>query len=331
MNKITNTSLTTWAYAIFRALKDYDIDGTQLFERNGVTIGESIDKSLSVSRNQLNAIWRDAVEVSKDDALGLSIRDYINDPALNALATSIQASNSVRDALKITSKYYNAISMGTQLTSLISHTLELEISQSLETPLLAEEDIDVALSLIIKYCATLTIKQVHPVKVEFKRTRPKNILKYQSVFSCPIEFSSNKNAITFPKEFIDEPILSANPLLSTYVEKYLFEKIKKRQNSKIQDQTYSIIVTMLPYGTPKLSDIAVKLNMSERTLQRKFQLEKACFKKLLNTVRVDLAVQYLSDNYKVNEIAPMLGFSEPSNFIRFFKAQSGRTPSEFLH
>jgi len=43
-----------------------------------------------------------------------------------------------------------------------------------------------------------------------------------------------------------------------------------------------------------------------------------------------LATRYLKEKkYQVSEISYLLGFSSPSNFVRFFKNQTGYPPSKY--
>jgi len=70
--------------------------------------------------------------------------------------------------------------------------------------------------------------------------------------------------------------------------------------------------------------------MSPRTLQRKLAAEDTTFRKLVETVRQELAVSYLADaRFTLVEISYLIGFSEQSSFSRAFKRWTGSTPQEF--
>lgn len=57
--------------------------------------------------------------------------------------------------------------------------------------------------------------------------------------------------------------------------------------------------------------------------------EGVAFSDLLQEIRERLAKQYLRENYTVEQITYLLGFSEPSVFRKAFKKWSGVTPKEF--
>ncbi|MGB2288024.1 MAG: helix-turn-helix domain-containing protein [Porticoccaceae bacterium] len=90
------------------------------------------------------------------------------------------------------------------------------------------------------------------------------------------------------------------------------------------------LIALLPNGTPSESHIAKKLNISERTLQRKLKEESCSFRELLATTRQSLACHHLENlDIPVNEISFLLGYSEETNFARAFKRWTGMSPSEY--
>ena len=89
---------------------------------------------------------------------------------------------------------------------------------------------------------------------------------------------------------------------------------------------------MLPEGKPGIAHMAKQLHMSQRTLQRKLKEEGVSYQALLNTIRLDLACDYLKkDKYNIETISDFLGFSSYTSFIRFFKAETSLTPKEFIN
>ena len=56
---------------------------------------------------------------------------------------------------------------------------------------------------------------------------------------------------------------------------------------------------------------------------------RVVFSDLLTNIRQRLAKQYLHEDYTVEQITYLLGFSEPSAFRKAFKKWLGVTPREF--
>ncbi|HET7119457.1 MAG TPA: response regulator, partial [Hanamia sp.] len=74
------------------------------------------------------------------------------------------------------------------------------------------------------------------------------------------------------------------------------------------------------------------MNMSKATLYRKIKgLSDLTPNELINLTRLKKAAELLSSGeYKINEVAYMIGYSMPTNFSRDFQKQFGISPSTFI-
>ncbi len=83
----------------------------------------------------------------------------------------------------------------------------------------------------------------------------------------------------------------------------------------------------LPSGLVAVEDVAKKLALSTRTLQRRIEAEGASFQQILRETREALARHYLENTtLPTAEIAFLLGFDEANSFYRAFRAWTGSTP-----
>ena len=72
------------------------------------------------------------------------------------------------------------------------------------------------------------------------------------------------------------------------------------------------------------------LRLSRRTLQRRLKAEKTSFRKVLEEVRRELSVNYLSDErLKSFDIAMLLGYSNLSTFTTAFKSWYDLPPAAY--
>lgn len=86
------------------------------------------------------------------------------------------------------------------------------------------------------------------------------------------------------------------------------------------------------YTDPDLSqtEVARRLNMSERSLRRVFAEEGTSFKELLTRVRIERARQTLaSSDLSIEQVATASGFARSVSFYRNFKRFTGTTPSAY--
>ena len=90
-----------------------------------------------------------------------------------------------------------------------------------------------------------------------------------------------------------------------------------------------IILAQLDDESLSIRKVAKEMAMSVRTLQKRLADEGVVFSDLMQDIRERLAKRYLSEDYTVEQITYLLGFSEPSTFRKAFKKWLGMTPKEY--
>jgi AraC-like DNA-binding protein len=87
---------------------------------------------------------------------------------------------------------------------------------------------------------------------------------------------------------------------------------------------------MLPSGQSSIEDVANRLAMSKRSLQRHLADEAISYQDVLNDTRQELASHYLArSTISPGEISFLIGFQDTNSFLRAFKAWTGVTPGEY--
>jgi AraC-like DNA-binding protein len=91
-----------------------------------------------------------------------------------------------------------------------------------------------------------------------------------------------------------------------------------------------VLLKLLPEGKATLPHVAVELNSSVRSVQRKLASYNLSYQTLLNSVREQLARRYLTrTNLSLAELALLLGYSDQSAFTRSFKGWTDNSPGDF--
>ena len=139
------------------------------------------------------------------------------------------------------------------------------------------------------------------------------------------------NAITFRNEDLAIPFASQNLSLLDYLE----PELKNRLAELDVDDSYakrvrSVLVELLPRGINSADDVASKLGISKRTLQRNLKKEQTNFQQQLNETREMLAKNYLlNTQMTTDEIAFLLAYQETNSFQRAFSIWTGKTVQQF--
>jgi AraC-like DNA-binding protein len=87
---------------------------------------------------------------------------------------------------------------------------------------------------------------------------------------------------------------------------------------------------LLPMGRATVEQVAQKLGVNVRTLQRQLEADGATFSALINSVRRELALRYVqSGQHSLGHVAELLGYSTQTSFTRWFKSEFGVAPREW--
>ncbi len=90
------------------------------------------------------------------------------------------------------------------------------------------------------------------------------------------------------------------------------------------------ILHLLGHGQPYLEEVAEKVGISWRTLQRHLSAAGTSYAQLLSEVRFGLVTELLEDPaVPIASIASKAGFTRHSSLSRAFNAWTGMTPSQY--
>lgn len=198
------------------------------------------------------------------------------------------------------------------------------------TPKMSRHCYESTLSSSVHMMRMLAGVQVNPLEVTFIYPKPESTAEYERVFCCPVKFGQKDNSMTLDWSVGALPIRMANPDLLEHFEKYaqdlLAEMGRKDEHTRAVTR---IILSHLDDEALSINKIAREMSVSVRTLQKRLEDEGVVFSDLLRDIRQRLAQKYLREDYSVEQITYLLGFSEPSVFRKAFKKWSGVTPREY--
>ena len=328
--------LATWMFAAKLCLIEDGYSPEDILSEAGLDLSRLSSSTEQLPKKLVENTW-DAIEMATgNDAYGLRTLPFVSDPFLNALLTSIKACGSIQNALQLLFKYSKVVHPGISFSAAISESLELEVSSKNSATKMTKRDIDFTFGIFSKICREILPLELKPLNIQVRRKAPANSEEYLSHFDCPVEFSASRDAISLPLNFLNGEIPGADPILAEQLERYLSDQTQALDdtgaNETIEAIVMSILDGLLCEGTPKLSDVADQMGISSRSLQRHLREQSLSFSSLLKSARLNAAKRILSKHYSdcLDEVAHAAGFSETSNFVRFFKQQTGQTPLSYV-
>jgi AraC-like DNA-binding protein len=81
---------------------------------------------------------------------------------------------------------------------------------------------------------------------------------------------------------------------------------------------------------PTMSETACALNIPERTLRHQLQQLQTSYKEIRERLIKQKAIKFIENStYSIEQVAEMLGYSEPAAFNHAFKRWFGRSPRQY--
>lgn len=165
-------------------------------------------------------------------------------------------------------------------------------------------------------------EEIRPLSVKMKR--PVHNEAFQKFLGVPAT-QADMNSIVFRNEDLEKPFISYNEAMWDYFEPELSRRLAELEvDDSTSARVRSALTELMPGGACGIEDVAAKLGVSKRTLQRRLSGEGTTFQKQLNNTRELLAIHYIRNtDMTTNDIAYLLGYQELNSFLRAFTAWTG--------
>lgn len=145
-------------------------------------------------------------------------------------------------------------------------------------------------------------------------------------FGCPVRFSAERNAIFFDRSRLDKKLESSDPAYHAIISRYL-ATARSEADSKFSDAVRHEIGRQMELGNCTLENVARRMRMEPRSLQRRLRDENLPFRDLVDEWRKTRATQLLCQTrMPLSEISLVLGYSDQSIFSRAFQRWHGMRP-----
>lgn len=276
-------------------------------------------------------IQESAAEYTHDPCFGLHMGEYAEAGSWSILGYLMMNCATLGEAMEKSGRYSRIIGNLIEATAHLRFTrLKLVFNTPPHAPKMSRHCFESTFSSLVRMVRTLTGKPLNPSEVTFIYPRPESVSEYERVFCCPVLFGQKENSMTVELSLGKTPILMANPELLAYFETFAQDFITNIDRQKEFTRAVTkIILAHLDDESLTLQKVAREMALSVRTVQKRLEDEGVVFSDLLKDIREKLAKKYLREDYTVEQITYLLGFSEPSVFRKAFKKWSGVTPREY--
>ncbi|RZI82483.1 MAG: AraC family transcriptional regulator, partial [Rubrivivax sp.] len=280
------------------------------------------------------AFWQKALAATGEELLGLDLALQFLPLNFNALGYALMASGDLAEMYLRLARYAHVVTDAADLR----FTLEAGFGRLTVTgdqALLGTADdrtvwsvFDYAMLTLVRGSRMLYGRDFMPLELRLQRQRPQDHVKFEKVLRCTPVYGCEDNAVLVDLATLHKPLSFANQEVVKASEDAMDRYRSHWADRGLVEQLAATLKEMLPSGEPRQEDVAARLSMTLRTLQRRLADLDTCYRDVLNDTRHRLALDHLAKaRYSVGEISFLLGFSEVSAFTRAFRRWTGVSPS----
>lgn len=161
-----------------------------------------------------------------------------------------------------------------------------------------------------------------PRRVCFRHPPPGDMSSHRRLLGWSVEFEHDFNALVLTSQELDTPAPLQDTQLADLAQKHLPRTV---QTERISETCRATLSTLLPQGQTSIDEVALRLGLQRRTLQRRLDTEGVTYSQVLQALREDLYNEYRTHRqYSLATVAAQLGFSSASAFSRWHRATFGR-------
>jgi AraC-like DNA-binding protein len=272
-----------------------------------------------------------AAEYINDPYFGLHMGEFAEAGSWSILGYVMMNCKTLGEAFEKSGKYSRVIgNMIEGRAKLGLKKVRMILFTPPHVPQMSRHCYESTLSSSVRMMRLLAGVQVNPLEVTFLYPEPQSTAEYERIFCCPVKFGQKETSMTLDWSISSLPVRMANPSLLEHFEKYAQDFISQMERNDEHTRAVSkIILSRLDDEDLSIQKVAKEMAVSVRTLQNHLEAEGVVFSDLLRDIREKLAKKYLHENYTVEQITYLLGFSEPSVFRKAFKKWAGVTPREY--
>ena len=159
--------------------------------------------------------------------------------------------------------------------------------------------------------------------------RPAYFDRFEHLLPGTLNYGQPHTRMIFPAAYLDLPLIMADPPTARIAR----EECKRQLHKMLGSTRISDLVRDLIYdealGFSPMADVAAKLYMSERTLQRQLESEGQNFRAMVDALRQQKAFILLKRRDLTLEfIAEKLSYTDVNSFTRAFKRWTGTSPGK---
>lgn len=272
-----------------------------------------------------------SAQAARDAAFGLHLAERYRPGDFGLLDYLAHNSPTLGDALARLCRYNRILQDVAEIVLEVHGDRAIVWQRALASVWLPPAVTENALANLVVIGRHLTGRPVVPLGVEFRHPAPPYVAEHDRVFRCAVRFEAERDAVLLSARDLDLPLVHADPTLCSILDRHAQLQLDVLPpTATFSARVRELLGSALKDEVPTAPRLAAKLRMSSRTLRRRLKEEGTTYEEVLDQLRRALAERYLDRrDMSLNQIALLLGYSDPSAFRRAFRRWHARSPATY--
>lgn len=324
-------SSAAWVKGLVAMFASQGVDVPRLFRVTGIAPERMDQPDGRFGPDEVTRLWQVAIADSGKPCLGVDgalVAKYVN---FDVVGFAVLSSADLRSGLDSLARYLALISSATTFVMQPQgHDSWLVMGHTGCTLPVPWQRSAYSLLSVLTLCQWATRRDLWPLAAEFSFARPQDHGALARAFGCPVRFDCPDNRFLLAQADLAAPIPSRDAALLSLHEHAMQERMLGLDDASTRHRVTEEIERCLHRGEPRRQDIAARLALTDRTLQRRLAAEHTSFQQLLDDTRRELARKYLAETQRsLTQVADRLGFVDQSNFFRATRRWFGVSPGQY--
>jgi AraC-like DNA-binding protein len=318
---------------LFRVGESLGLPRARLLEATGETEERLAAPDTRVSYEALRRVWELLVSAGGSQPLGLRVAEFLEPTHFGLVGYVLVNSPDLRTALLRHCRVNALLDPRTEwLTADTPSGMRAELRLHPEDAwaLALRHPTEGLMLGVVAAGRALTGTHWSPRRARFAHPRHAASAEVEAFLGIPVEYDAGVYVMEVDQGVLSLPIRHADIDLGNLLHARAEAALADAQASERRtwrERVSEVLAAQPRTGELGPGEVAARLAVSERTLQRRLREEGVSFAALEDAVRRERAFQLLRDGQLAQfEIAFLLGFSDPSAFTRAFRRWSGTTP-----
>jgi len=307
-----------WVKAILQAAQSLGVAPQAILQDLNLNLDLDANEPAYLTLDQTQDIWAKAEEKSSHDYFGLMMGQRVRPSYFHAVAYVAMTSANLMKAYEGFSAYMPLISEGAELDMAFEgNSVWIRFTPKPDNKPFSRHQHESIAALLLQFSRWLLgDESLVPIQVTFPHEAGPDLSVYQSVLSVVPKFKREQTAIQFPKSYLKRKLKETDAGLNALHKAHADQMLAAHTNASWRAKVVHCILASEQFQLSR-EQVAEKLNVSSRTLQRRLQEEATNFVNILDEQRKQKAQELIFlTNRSLKDVAIELGFSESSTFYR---------------